>query len=107
MKKIDEEKSKQQAEEEEKDEEADMEEEGVSLLFDSSKNTKLEQKGEGRGQGALDVVMPANFLLAYGAKPGGIVGKDTKLIKELSAMYLKYFDTETLTATFPDILEGL
>ena len=63
----------------------DESKDGVSLVINSSKDSKFEQKGEGRGQGALDVVMPANFLLAYGAKPGGIVGKDTKLIKEISA----------------------
>ena len=81
---------------------------GISLLIKTSKDAKnTEEKEEGRGTGCLEIPMPANFLLVYGAKPGNIVSTDTKLIQEVMDMFEKFYDRETLTALFPEILGSL
>ena len=68
-------------------------------------NTEL--KEEGRGEDLLEISMPSNFLLVFGAKPGNIVSIDTKLIQEVMEMFEKFYDPITLTAMFPVILESL
>ena len=66
-------------------------------------------KGAGRGVGYLEPLMPANFMLLYGGKPGVIVSAETKFITDIMSNIERLYDKPTQTIDIPhifDFLEG-
>ena len=46
-------------------------------------------------------------MLIFGAKPGDVVGIDTKLIPDVMRCFELYYDRETQTVLFPNVLDYL
>ena len=81
---------------------------GVTVWVKADKNAAGATEGEaGRGEGNLEIPMPANFLLVFGAKPGNVVSVDTQLIHEVMIQFEKFYDKRNLTAMFPGVIERL
>ena len=84
-----------------------VEKNGVTVRVKADKNAEGAITEAGRGDGNLEIPMPSNFLLVFGAKPGNVVSVDTQLIQEVMGQFEKFYDKRNLTAIFPGVIERL